>query len=69
MAYEQHRLPRPIVGERPQLGSLVQSVQVARGLVKQHEGSVVQKHARKSQSLALAARKRVAELAHLGIEA
>lgn len=61
MAHEQHRLPRSIVGERPQHGGLVQGIQVARGFIKQHEGGVVQEHAREAQPLALAARKRVAE--------
>ena len=68
MAHEQHRLPRSIAGERPQHGGLVQGIQVARGLIKQHEGGVVQEHAREAQPLALAARKRVAEFPHLGIE-
>lgn len=55
MAHKQHRLPRSIAAERPQHGGLVQGIQVARGLVEQHEGGVVQEHAREAQPLALAA--------------
>ena len=68
VAYEQHRFARAIAGKRTQHGSLIERVEVARGLIEQNERSIVQKHARKAQTLALASRKGVAQLAHLRVE-
>lgn len=65
MTHEQHRFARTIVGKRAQHRSLVERVEVARRLIEQNERSIVQEHARKAQSLALATRKGIAELAHL----
>ena len=63
MRHEHDGLARALLVQRFQDDRLVQAVEIARRLVKEHQRRVVQKCAGESEALALAARKRVAQLA------
>ena len=63
MRHEHDGLARALLVQRFQDDRLVQAVEIARRLVKEHQRRVVQKRAGESEALAFAARKRVAQLA------
>ena len=62
MRHEHDGLARALLVQRFQDDRLVQAVEIARRLVKEHQRRVVQKRAGESEALALAARKRVVAL-------
>ena len=62
MRHEHDGLARALLVQRFQDDRLVQAVEIARRLVKEHQRRVVQKRAGESEALALAAQKRVVAL-------
>lgn len=65
--HEHHRPPGALGVKRAEDDRLVQAVEVARRLVEQEEGRVVQERAREPQPLPLAAGERVAQLTDLRV--
>ena len=64
MRYQEHGSAIALAGERAEHHRLVEAVEIARRLIEQQEGCIVQKGACESDSLAFPSRERVAELSH-----
>ena len=69
MRHKQHSLALSFLLESLEDNSLIEAVQVAGGLIEQHERRIMQESPRKADPLPLSAGERVSELAYIGLVA